>query len=38
VVGGIRDRGLTKMQRVIEKIGDQLDQEARAKAAAGGKE
>jgi uncharacterized protein YukE len=34
VVLEIRDRGLTKMQRVLGKIGDQLDQEARAKAAA----
>ncbi len=34
VVGGIRDRGLTKMKRVLGKIGDQLDQEARARAAA----
>jgi len=32
IVTRIRDRGLEKMQRVLGKIGDQRDQEARAKA------
>lgn len=32
IVLEIRDRGLTKMQRVLNKIGDQLDAQARAKA------
>ena len=32
VVLELRDRGLTRMQTVLGKIGDQLDQEARAKA------
>lgn len=34
VVLELRDRGLTRMQRVLGKIGDELDQQARAKAAA----
>jgi len=38
VVGGIRDRGLVKMQRMLGKIGDQLDKAAREKAAAGEEE
>ncbi len=38
VVTRVRDRGLTKMQRVLGKIGDQLDQEARAKAGAANEE
>ena len=34
IVMRIRDRGLERMRVVLGKIGDQLDQQARAKAAA----
>jgi len=32
VVGAIRDRGLAKMQHILGRMGDELDQKARAKA------